>query len=141
MQSAAVAYNEAEFDWCGSFPLALRTDEDEFDDADAEGAEDDGNEGDVVSVVARWDYRVVDPHALLAAGRSAYSQTWPDDTEEDANIAVQSPPDAVSEMLHMPALTQLEGANGLEIGQVWVETYIHDGTETDEDDPFDIVYE
>lgn len=134
IQAAAVAFNEAEFDWCGSFPLALGNDD--FDEDDEGGDDEDEAEGDVLSVVGRWDYRLTDPVAVLSAGRQAYAKTWADDTEEDAEFAVQTVQNAVGELMHFPDLAQIEGVPGLQISQYWVNTFVHDGSETDEDDPF-----
>lgn len=140
LQAAAVAFGEAEFDWCGSFPLALR--HDDLDDEEDDDEEDDEQaEGNVLSVVGRWDYRLVDADAVLMAGRRAYADTWTDDTDEDAELAVQTVHNAVGELLHSPDLAQLEGVAGLEVSQFWVHTFVHDGSETNEDDPFGIAYD
>lgn len=82
LQEAARAFCEAEFDLCGSVPLALMRHDDEEDE---DGDQDDGS---VLPVVGRWDYRITDPDALVDAGRRAYLNAWPDDPLEDAGSAV-----------------------------------------------------
>jgi len=138
VHEAVVAFTDAEFDWCGSTSIRVHVDEDDWDDDD----EDDEEEvGDVLSVVGRWDFRVTDPEAFLAAGRRAYAETWPDDTDEDAEIAVQTPHNVVSELLHGRGLDRLEDAPGIETSRCWVHSLVHDGSETDEEDPFAIAHE
>ncbi|GGB80090.1 hypothetical protein N798_01065 [Knoellia flava TL1] len=140
VHEAAVAFTHAELDWCGSTSIKVRIDEDDWDD-DEDDDEEDEEVGDVLSVVGRWDFRVTDPEAFVEAGRRAYAEAWPDDTAEDAEIAVPDVGAAVAALMHPPTLDQLEGAEGLDMAMVWAETYLHDGSETDEEDPFAIVHE
>lgn len=139
VHDAVVAFTDAEFDWCGSTSIKVRVDED--DDWDDDEEDEDEEVGDVLSVVGRWDFRVTDPEAFLSAGRRAYAETWPDDTAEDAEIAVQTPHNVVSELLHGRGLDRLEAAPGIESSQYWFDSLVHDGSETDEEDPFAIVRE
>lgn len=137
VHEAVVAFTDAEFDWCGSTSVKVRRD-DEWDDED----EDDGEEtGDILSVVGRWDFRVTDPDAFLAAGRRAYAKMWPDDTAEDAELRVQTPHNAVSELLHGRGLGRIEKAPGVEPVRFWTHSVLHDGSETDEEDPFAIAHD
>jgi len=134
VHEAAVAFADAEFDWCGSTSIKVHTHEDDEDYDEW----DDDEAGDVLSVLGRWDFRITDPEAFLSAGRRAYAKTWPDDTAEDAEIAVQTPHNVVSELLHGHGLGRVEKAPGVEVRQFWTTTFVHDGTEVDEDDPFGI---
>ncbi|WP_404385468.1 hypothetical protein LL946_05210 [Knoellia locipacati] len=136
VHEAAVAFTDAEFDWCGSTSIRVHTHKDDEDDDNWNDEEDE--EGDVLSVLGRWDFRITDPEAFLAAGRRAYAKTWPGDTAEDAEIAVQTPHNVVSELLHGRGLGRVEKAPGVEVRQYWTTTFVHDGTEVDEDDPFGI---
>ena len=110
LHQAAAAFDEAEFAWCGSFPLGL--DARSWDD---EGTEDeDQGEGSILTVVGRWDYRIVDESALISAGRAAYARVWVDDTVEDASFAVADSSAAAREIAHADGWHALEQAGGLE---------------------------
>jgi hypothetical protein len=147
VESAAKAFNDAEFDWCGSFPLALADveDDDAWDD-DEEDSEDDAEESrsvTVLSVVSRSDYHVTDADALIAAGRVAYSTAWPDDTDEDAQVRVQNVVSAAAEIKHAHGLPTLQGTAGLEPHRDFTHFVAHAG-ESDEAfqaNPFAIIRE
>lgn len=139
LQAMAMAYSDAEFDWCGSSPLALVRDEEDDDDWDDDDEDAPDDHGEVMSVLGRWDYRITDEQALITAGRSAYANTWPDDTAEDAEIAVPDAARAVGELIHASDVAQLEGVDGLELREWTVQNLVHDEPEIDEDDPFGIV--
>ncbi|GAA1979339.1 hypothetical protein [Microbacterium pumilum] len=111
LHAAAVAFDDAEFDWCGSFPLGLDADRWDDDEEDEDEEEDDS---DILTVVGRWDYRVVDETALISAGRAAYARAWVDDTDEDASIAVPDAASAARELAHLDGWGVLEHAEGLE---------------------------
>jgi hypothetical protein len=141
LRSAAEAFNDAELDWCGSFPLALRgADEDDTWD-EGDGAEDDEPTA-VLSVLSRWDFRVTDVDAVIAAGRAAYLTAWPDDTEEDARVRVQDVVSAAAEITHAHGLSSLHGSAGLEPDHDFTEFVVHDGEDDDafQADPFAIVH-
>lgn len=141
VQEALDAFAEAEFDWCGSFPVAtsgsLQDDEDE--DAD-EGPMGDPSLQDapVVSVLGRWDYVVTDAAALMEHGRRAYLEAWPKDTADDSQVRVISVESAIREILHAAKLCDLEQVPGLEPAISTVELVRHAGTSEDEflKDPF-----
>ncbi|GAA2027874.1 hypothetical protein GCM10009740_16940 [Terrabacter terrae] len=142
VRSAARAFNDAEFDWCGSFPLALADDDEDDDDRwdDEEESEDAVNEQPMLTVFGRWDFRVIDASAAIAAGRSAYLRMWSDDTEEDASIRVKEVRDAAAEIMHADGLAGLESANGLRLARDATAFVLHEG-ESDEafdEDPFAI---
>ena len=134
----ARAFNEAEFDWCGSFALDLRSDAE--DGEDEEALDDEPVGGEILSVVGRWDYRITDEDAVLAAGRAAYLRAWPDDTQEDAEIRVQQVSDAAAELEHAGGLTELDNAAGLQRHRSVISLVVHDGEddETFDNDPFGI---
>ncbi|GII22843.1 hypothetical protein [Planosporangium mesophilum] len=138
--SAAKAFNDAEFDWCGSSPLALEyVDEDDaWDEADE--IEDDEAKA-VFSLLGRWDYHITDVEAVIAAGRAAYLTAWPGDTEEDARIRVQDVASAAAEIMHTHGFSKLHGTAGLEPDRDITAFVMHDGEDDDafHADPFAIV--
>ncbi|TNM64530.1 hypothetical protein FHN55_13470 [Streptomyces sp. NP160] len=145
LQGAVNAFAEAEFAWCGSFPV--RTSE-----ADEDGDEDgDGGvwplpdpslaEAPVISVLGRWDYVVTDADELVAHGRDSYRAAWPEDDDEDAALRVQTVLDAVRETLHEAPLPRLDDAPGLQPSASVVQLVQHAGTSEEEltEDPFGLV--
>lgn len=139
---AAAAFDDAEFEWCGSFPLGIAADDDDDDD-DESG--DESAEAGVLTVVGRWDYEVVDAEALVAAGRAAYVNLWADDTHEDAVAAVSNAAEAAREIVHADGWGALERANGLEAIADRTVLILHDDDSADwlhdEGDPFAIARE
>lgn len=144
LHDAASAFDEAEFDWCGSFPLGL--DPERWDDDDDDQDEGDTELGSVLTVVGRWDYRIVDESALIDAGRAAYARMWADDTEEDAALAVANPAAAAQEIAHADGWNALDDTAGLQPLASTQTVILHEREDaaswfdTDED-PFDIVRE
>ena len=140
LSRAVAAFAEAEFDWCGSFPVSVRGANDEEGDDEWED-EDDNSDAPVLSVLGRWDYRIVDPQVLIQEGRAAYLTAWPDDTEDDAEVRVQTTEGAVRELLHAGVLQPLEQSEGLYSLISIVEVVTHAGTPEQEfvDDPFAIL--
>ena len=138
--AAARSFEDAEFDWCGGFPLPLTPAEDDDDDDD-DGWDDepDAANGGVLSVVGRWDYRVIDEEALIAAGRRAYLDAWTDDTPEDAEFRVADAGSAAGEILHGDNLNALNEAPGLRQHQYAVDVLIHPGDDDFDNDPFGLV--
>ena len=138
VMASARAFNEAEFDWCGSFPLGLRPDANEGEDE--EDLVDELVGGDILSVLGRWDLRITDEDAVLAAGRAAYLRAWPDDTQEDAEIRVQNVGDAAGELVHADGLTGLHAPAGLQLQRDVTGFVVHEGEddETFDSDPFGI---
>ncbi|MDF2090944.1 hypothetical protein P0Y31_01175 [Knoellia sp. 3-2P3] len=109
--TVAHAFEDAEFNWCGSFPLGLGAEDDlELDDED----EEEVPEGRMLSVFRRWDLDILDEAAVIAAGRAAYLRAWPDDTEEDASLRVQDVEMAASEIIHADGIDALGSTEGLE---------------------------
>lgn len=140
---ATKAFNDAEFDWCGSIPLALLDDDGDWDDEDNEdeGQDDDETEGGtVLTIVGRWDFLLADTDAFIAEGRSAYLKGWPDDTEEDAEHRIENAEDAAAQLMHRSELPGLEGAAGLQPIRSVTSFLVHDGDddETFDEDPFAI---
>lgn len=143
LHEAVNAFNEAEFDWCGSFPLPLdpprhlehRQDDDEAAEwTTAVGAP----EAVVVSLFGRWDWVITDADALLAASRNAYRELWTDDTAEDAELAV---PDALSglrELTHAGEWPAIPEVPGLLRGGSWMMVTDQESVdeESDEINPF-----
>ena len=144
LSRAVAAFAEAELDWCGSSPVSVRgaNDEegdDEWEDDDED--DDDSSDAPVLSVLGRWDYRIVNPQILIQEGRAAYLTAWPDDTEDDAEVRVQTTEAAVRELLHAGILQPLEQSEGLDSLISTVELVTHAGTPEQEfvDDPFAIL--
>jgi hypothetical protein len=140
---AAAAFADSEFDLCGSSALNVDVEEDAFEDDDADevwGSEAVAT-GEVLSILGRWDYRVIDEAATIAAGRDAYLRAWQDATEEDASIRVQDVEHAVGELMHTDGLAVLGDTPGLQLERdtVFVLTHEGDGDEAYDVDPFGIV--
>jgi hypothetical protein len=70
--------------------------------------------GQGLSIQQRADYVVTDEAMVLASGRAAYLQTWPEDTEEDAAFSVIHIGHAVYEVAHAGSWEQLDDLDGLE---------------------------
>ena len=85
-----------------------------------------------------WDFRITDEDAVLAARRAAYLRTWPDDTQEDAEIRVQQVAGAAAELEHAEGLTGLNNVAGLQLQRDVVGFIVHEGEddETFDPDPF-----
>lgn len=132
LQAAVNAFAEAEFDWCGSFPVRtdLHHDDEEVDDGPV--ADPTLEQAPVVSVLGRWDYLVTDGAALVEHGRRAYLQAWPQDTEDDAAVRVTDVEGAVNEILHGPQLPELDDARGLQPLRSSALVVRHAGTSEDE---------
>jgi hypothetical protein len=92
------AWADAVSDHTGTSLALIPPDEDE--DGDDCGTEDtELSDGDVVSVVERWDLAVTDVSALVEAGRQAHVR-WSQETYEDAVVAVNSPALALYAITH-----------------------------------------
>ncbi|WP_157974060.1 hypothetical protein [Desertihabitans aurantiacus] len=142
LETAAAAFQEAEFDWCGSFPLPLYTPgegdpgEEDVDDRDADPT------GQVLTVVSRSDYRLVDADAVLEAGRAGYRRSWSEDTDEDARLFVADVAVAVLEIIHADGSDALDRCPGLDPEASTETVILHDGDAwpgDDDADPFAIV--
>lgn len=83
----AAEFNERALDHTGTTALLIDSAE-EWDDEDDDDYPPIPETVEYVSAVSRWDVAVLDPQALLAAGREAQRQRCPQDTPEDAAIAV-----------------------------------------------------
>ncbi|GAB2636605.1 hypothetical protein [Kribbella swartbergensis] len=94
-------WNEAVFEHTGTAPLLL---EDSADDEDDEEAEQD----QVISVVSRFDLRVVDLDALLDAGRAAQERHPAELDEGGEKEPVESAEQAIYEISR-------------EVGEAWFE--------------------
>jgi hypothetical protein len=138
LRSAAVAFDDAEFDWCGFFPLGVQDFEDDEED---EGDEVAPASNGVLTAVGRWDFRITDTDAVVEAGRAAYSKAWPDATPEDALERVQGPESAASEISHADGWSELSSTSGLFLYRDVIRFITHDGLDDDEweENPFRIV--
>ncbi|MGW6280983.1 hypothetical protein [Kribbella sp. NPDC055071] len=94
-------WNEAVFEHTGTAPLLL-------DDADDETDDEDTEEDQVISVVSRFDLRVVDLEALLDAGRAAQERH---PAELDESIEVE-PVDSAEQAIYEISR---------EVGEAWFE--------------------
>ncbi len=92
-------WNEAVFDHTGTFAVSLALpEEQEVDDELDE--EEDPQDGSPLSVISRWDLTLIDAQALLRAGRQAHQRLNPDENDEDAEVAVPDPAQALYALLH-----------------------------------------
>lgn len=95
------AWSDRVFDHTGTTPVYLMNrdeDDEDFDDEFEEPAE--VVDGDLVSVVSRWDLRIEHPQALIASGREAHRRNRPEEDDEDAAVAVDSAAMALYAVLH-----------------------------------------
>jgi hypothetical protein len=144
LADAGASFDHAELRWCGSIPLGVQgfsdADDDRDEDALAEEATDVG-EGEVLSGLGRWDFRVVDAEALMLAGRAAYASNWPQDTVEDAEVAVSDIRRAASELVHAGGWSALQDAPGLNPDRAVTIFVTHAGTDNAgwDQDPFAIL--
>jgi hypothetical protein len=65
-------------------------------------------------VLYRADYRVTDEAAVVEAGRVAYRELWPEDTEQDAQDDVTNIGRALYQIQHKDDLSKLHEVQGLE---------------------------
>ncbi|MEU4606809.1 hypothetical protein AB0F43_27825 [Kribbella sp. NPDC023972] len=100
LEELVESWNDAVFEHTGTAPLLL---EDSTDDEDDEEVEQDH----VISVVSRFDLRVVDLDALLEAGRAA-QERHPAELEEGEKEPVGSAEQAIYEISR-------------EVGEAWFE--------------------
>jgi hypothetical protein len=108
----AAGYTEAVFGLTGTF---VRFDDDLLEaeeDGEDEDEPDDWSTG--VSVLRREDYAVTDEPRVVAEGRTAYLQSWPDETDEDAAAAVPGVGRALHEVMHARGSGALEDVAGLQ---------------------------
>lgn len=98
------AWNERVSEHSGTLPVA-QLDDDEDDDFEEDDLAEP-TDGEVLSVVSRWDLRLADSGALLQAGRAAHQRLRPEENDEDAVIAVPDFGQAMYSILH-------------EIGEPW----------------------
>lgn len=99
LEAIVKAFAEAAFDHTGTFPFVLGGDYDEDEDEDYDG-EDNPDPVAVLSVVSRWDVGVLDRDRLLEAGRAAHRRNRPDETDDDAAVAVWNEGGALYAILH-----------------------------------------
>lgn len=139
--TVARAFEEAEFNWCGSVPLGLGVADDEEEDGGDDRVDGEVPQGGMLSIFRRWDLRILDEAAVIAAGRAAYLQAWPDDTEEDASIRVEDVEVAASELIHADGLESLGNTEGLQPERGATTIIQHDGEdyETFDADPWAIL--
>ena len=94
-------WNDAVFEHTGTTPLLL-------DDSDEEAEDEDVEQDQVISVVSRFDLRVVDLDALLEAGRAA-QERHPAELDDDAE---QEPVDSAEQAIYEISR---------EVGEAWFE--------------------
>lgn len=140
LRSAAVSFDDAAFDLTGTAPLGVEA----YDEDDEDWDEDDGPldaGGRMLTVVGRWDYRITDDEAVMAAGRQSYLAHWTDDTDDDAHVRVQDVRSAAGEIMHGDAVHRLDETPGLEQIRFATTVISHEGDddETFDADPFGIV--
>lgn len=114
VEQAAVDFAEAEFDLTGTTgPFGrLSTwdgDDDDDDELDSEPLEIIS----LVSVLQRADYGVVDEQAVLAAGRAAFVEDQPGQSEENARIHAGHLGTALYQIAHARGWDALDGVSGL----------------------------
>ncbi len=99
LANAVAEFSERAFDHTGTLPLPLQQLEE--NDFEEDGAElDDRPDGGLLSVLSRWNLLVFDEPELLAAGRAAHRRNRPEESEEDAGVAVTDASSALYAVLH-----------------------------------------
>ena len=136
--TVARAFENAEFNWCGSVPFGLGV-EDELDLDDED--EEEVTEGGMLSIFRRWDLNILDEAAVIAAGRAAYLRAWPDDTEEDVSLRVEDVEMAAGEIIHADGIDALGSTEGLQAERGATTILQHDGEdyETFDANPWGVV--
>ncbi len=102
-------------------------------------------EGDVrrFALLVRRDYTLDDAEALLAAGREAYTEVWPQEPEGTINGDVPSPARAIYQLINAygpDGLAERAEQAGLRPhgGSIWVQVVAEDDDTLEADDPFAI---
>lgn len=100
----------------------------------------------VVGVMVRRDYELADVDVLLAAGREAYAELYPEDPPQTAVSDVTHPGRALYQLLHaygVDGLDQRAEDSGLLArgGTVWVQALDDDDAATLAADPFSVADE
>ncbi|MGW0199285.1 hypothetical protein [Nonomuraea sp. NPDC003201] len=136
LSEVARRFCDAQFDLTGispSFDYRIEDDEEEEESAETESAER-------IAVLIRHDFLINDREALMAAGRAAYLQVWPDDVEDDAEFDVQTVSRAVYQLMHASGEdTILDDVPGLRPTRS-VQLTLDVNEPLDFDDPFSIYY-
>lgn len=114
--------------------------------AEAPTVEVDADDDDLsrFSLLVRRDYAVEDLEGLIAAGRTAYTEVWPEDPTEAADADVSTPGRAVYQLIHaygLDGLAERAEASGLSPygGTVWVQVTAEADDTLEADDPFEVV--
>lgn len=89
LEELVESWNDAVLDHTGTIPLAL------VDTEDLEEEEEEVQAEQVISVVSRFDLRVVDTDALLAEGRAAQERVLAEDQESDLRDPVETTEQAI----------------------------------------------
>ncbi|MBB3676282.1 hypothetical protein [Modestobacter versicolor] len=111
---AVLAYADAQFEYTGNgFPFGVLHQFAEQDDAD--GPEDEPEPAPGISVLERHDYQVTDEDAVLAAGRRAYRDAWPEDDEAAAAADVTHLGRALYQIAHVDGWSALDEVEGLSV--------------------------
>jgi hypothetical protein len=100
----------------------------------------------IVTVLVRRDYAMDDDNALLAAGRGAFAEQYPDEPEEAASAVVNHPGNALSELLHaygVDGLDERAELAGLRPrgGTTWVQVLRDEDAANLVEDPFAVADE
>ncbi len=100
LRLAAEAFDDALMDFTGTTigwgDLADYEDQEFDDDVEVLDAPSSG----LVALMRREDYVVVNEDAVVEAGRQAYRETWPNDTDDDAKFRVHGLGPALYELIH-----------------------------------------
>jgi hypothetical protein len=136
LAQAAAAYAQAHLAYTGTLPpLGVAHDGEDGEDDTELADRDDQQAAALVSVLHRADYRVTDADAVLHAGRRAYQQVWPDDTDDDAASDVDHLGRALYQLQHAGGLAALDATPGLEA--TGATTWVLEATELLGPDPDD----
>lgn len=143
VQRALNTAHDAEVGWTTAPSLPSVDLSEEDDDAPDLGPLAAEPGGDVISLVGRWDVRVRDMDAFLAAGREAYSRLYDLEDAAFAEASVSTPTEAAAALVDSPDWPELHIPGVSDPAAAFWQFVQHDGSDmgwVDEgDDPFDIL--
>jgi hypothetical protein len=142
LRHASSAYDELLFDLTGE---VTPWEYPEGGELDVEYEDTDTMPG-IVGVMVRRDYEIADVDGLIAAGRVAYGELYPEDPPQTAVSDVTHPGRALYQLLHAYGVDGLDHRaedSGLVArgGTVWVQALDEDDAATLAEEPFSVADE
>ncbi|GAA2101983.1 hypothetical protein GCM10009841_18110 [Microlunatus panaciterrae] len=131
LREALHRFTERQSDHCGEWTPFYDAfepeddEEDELDDLLEQLIDGDDGLGPVtgISRLARWDFEVVDEDAVIAAGKAAWREEYPDTTEDDLASHNHNVGLAIYNITHVRGQEALLETEGLEPTWGYIATY------------------